>query len=147
MSNEAICILLVEDNPDHAELVMKALSRARLMNQIFWVKDGEECLHFLFHEGTYTENGKAPRPGLILLDIRLPKVDGLEVLRRIKANQNLHSIPVVMLTTSDLGEEVKEAYRLGANSYVTKPVRFGEFVEKIQAVELYWLLTNIPPKD
>jgi DNA-binding response OmpR family regulator len=147
MTNEPICILLVEDNPDHAELVMKALGRARLMNQIFWVKDGEECLHFLLHEGAYANGTNAPKPGLILLDIRLPKIDGLEVLRRIKANKDLHTVPVVMLTTSDLGEEVKEAYRLGANSYVTKPVRFSEFVEKVQAVELYWLLTNIPPKD
>ena len=146
MNNEGISILLVEDNPDHAELVMKALGRAKLMNQIFWVKDGEECLQFLSHEGIYANGKNAPRPGLILLDIRLPKVDGLEVLRRVKKNHNLQSIPVVMLTTSDLGDEVKEAYRLGANSYVTKPVRFSEFVEKVQAVELYWLLTNIPPK-
>ncbi|MGH7829976.1 MAG: response regulator [Candidatus Binatia bacterium] len=147
MKAEVIAILLVEDNPDHAELAIKALARAKLVNKVFWVKDGEECLHFLFHEGIYADGANAPKPGLILLDIRLPKVDGLEVLRRIKKDPNLQSIPVVMLTTSDLGDEIKEAYQLGANSYVTKPVRFTEFVEKVQAVELYWLLTNVPPRD
>ena len=147
MTRHAPPILLVEDNPDHAELTTKALQRGKLANRIHWVKDGEEALHYLFHEGAYSNGKSAPRPGLILLDIRLPKVDGFEVLRRVKADQGLCSVPVVMLTTSDRGEEVSEAYRLGANSYITKPVRFSEFIEKIEAVEIYWLLTNKLPDE
>ena len=142
MTHQPISILLVEDNPDHAELTIEALRRGRLANQVFWVKDGEAALHFLFHEGVYADAANAPRPGLILLDIRLPKVDGLDVLRRIKEEPGLRSIPIVMLTTSDREEEVARAYGLGANSYITKPVRFTEFIEKVQVVEMYWLLTN-----
>ena len=145
MSSQQISILLVEDNPDHAELTMTALKRGRLANEIFWVKDGEAALHYLFHEGIYGNGARAPKPGLILLDIRLPKVDGLEVLRRVKADPETGAIPVVMLTTSDRPEEVGEAYRSGANSYITKPVRFAEFMEKVETVELYWLLTNTLP--
>ncbi len=145
MSPQPIAILLVEDNPDHAELTMAALKRGKLANQIFWVKDGEAALHFLFREGIYGNGASAPKPGLILLDIRLPKVDGLEVLGRVKAHPELSAIPVVMLTTSDRPEEVGEAYRLGANSYITKPVKFAEFMEKVETVELYWLLTNTLP--
>ena len=147
INKQTVPVLLVEDNPDHAELTMKTLSRGKLLNKIYWVKDGEEALHFLFHEGIYKNGSDAPRPGLILLDIRLPKVDGIEILRRVKHDPNLSAIPVVMLTTSDRGEEVSESYRLGANSYITKPVRFAEFVEKIETVELYWLLTNTLPKE
>jgi len=145
MGSNGIPLLLVEDNPDHAELTIKALQKGKLANRIHWVKDGEEALHFLFHEGRYTNQSEAPRPGLILLDIRLPKVDGMEILRRVKADEQLRTIPVVMLTTSDRGEEVAESYRLGANSYITKPVRFSEFIEKIETVEVYWLLTNKLP--
>ncbi len=147
MSPQPISILLVEDNQDHAELTMMALKRGKLRNEIFWVKDGEAALHYLFRQGIYSNGADAPRPGLILLDIRLPKVDGLEILRQVKADGELSSIPVVMLTTSDRGEEVAEAYRLGANSYITKPVRFAEFIEKVEAVELYWMLTNTPPDN
>ena len=147
MTRHAPPILLVEDNPDHAELTTKALQRGKLANRIHWVKDGEEAVHYLFHEGAYSNGSSAPKPGLILLDIRLPKVDGFEVLRRVKADPGLCSVPVVMLTTSDRGEEVAEAYRLGANSYITKPVRFAEFIEKIEAVEIYWLLTNKLPDE
>ena len=142
MKHNGISILLVEDNPDHAELTIKALKRGKLANRICWVKDGEEALQFLLHEGSYANEGDAPRPGLILLDIKLPKVDGLEVLGRVKKIPELQLIPIVMLTTSERDEEVGEAYRLGANSYITKPVKFTEFVEKVQAVEMYWFLTN-----
>lgn len=147
MNDKGTSILLVEDNPDHAELTIRALKRGKLANQIHWIKDGEEALQFLFHEGSYANGGNAPRPGLILLDVKLPKLDGLEVLGRVKKDQELQSIPIVMLTTSERDEEVEEAYRLGANSYVTKPVKFTEFVEKVQAVEMYWLLTNTPPEN
>jgi len=145
LNKQAVPVLLVEDNPDHAELTMKTLSRGKLLNRVYWVKDGEAALQFLYHEGIYADGADAPRPGLVLLDIRLPKVDGIEILRRVKQDPKLNSIPVVMLTTSDRGEEVTESYRLGANSYITKPVRFAEFIEKIETVELYWLLTNTLP--
>lgn len=146
MTSHPIPILLVEDNPDHAELTMQALKRSKLINQIFHVKDGEEALQFLFRQGPYADREKEPRPGLILLDLRLPKADGLEVLRRVKADPALRSIPTVMLTTIEEREEMKKAYELGANSYVTKPVQFSEFMEKVQAIGLYWLLTNAQPQ-
>jgi two-component system response regulator len=140
-------ILLAEDNPDHAELTKKALQRANLANEIFHVKDGEEALQFLFNEGPYAGRKDGVKPALIILDLRMPKVDGLGVLRRIKQDPDLKSIPTVMLTTIEDKEEMNEAYALGANSYVTKPVQFTEFAEKVKLVGLYWLLTNARPKD
>ncbi len=139
-------ILLVEDNEDHAELTLKALENGNLVNRIFWVKDGEEALDFLSHRGRFADGTAAPRPGLILLDINLPKVDGHEVLRRIKGDESLRAIPVVMLTTSDRDDEVAASYRAGANSFVTKPVKVAEFVERIKALKLYWVLTNRLPE-
>ncbi|MFQ5830047.1 MAG: response regulator [Candidatus Methylomirabilia bacterium] len=144
--NDALSILLVEDNPDHAELTLRALDTGSLINRVFWVKDGEEALDFLCHRGRYANGAQAPRPALILLDIKLPKLDGHEVLRQIKGDERLRSIPVVMLTTSDRGDEVKECYAAGANSFVTKPLRFAEFVERIRAVKLYWMLTSQLPE-
>lgn len=141
-----VTILLVEDNPDHAELTRRALASGRMINTIMWVKDGQEALDFLFRRGTYSDPAAAPRPGLILLDIRLPKVDGLKVLREIKDDPELQRIPVVMLTTSAREDEVSECYRAGANSFVTKPVQFPDFVQKIQAIKLYWMLTSHLPE-
>jgi CheY-like chemotaxis protein len=138
-------ILLVEDNPDHAELTLKALKDGNLLNAIAWVKDGEEALDFLYHRGRYADPTTAPRPELILLDIQLPKVDGHEVLRRIKADEALRAIPVVMLTTSEREDEIGQSYKAGANSFVSKPVRFADFVEKVKSVKLYWVLTNLLP--
>ncbi len=138
-------ILLIEDNQDHAHLTHRALKEGNLLNEIFWVKDGQEALDFLFRRGRYTDPAAAPRPGLILLDIKLPKINGFEVLRRIKTDESLHSIPVVMLTTSDRDEEVKASYQAGANSYVCKPVKFAEFVQQVKSVKLYWVLTNVLP--
>lgn len=138
-----VSILLVEDNQDHAELTLKALQNG---NQVFWVKDGEEALDFLQRKNRWGGANVAPRPGLILLDINLPKVGGHEVLKRIKADESLRSIPVVMLTTSDRDEEVAASYRAGVNSFVTKPVRFSEFVERIKNVKGYWVLTNRLPE-
>lgn len=138
-------ILLVEDNPDHAELTLKALKDGNLLNTMFWVKDGEEALDFLFHRGRYTHPTSAPRPELILLDLQLPKIDGHEVLRRIKADDGLRTIPVVMLTTSDREDEVCQSYRAGANSFVSKPVRFTDFVARVKDLKLYWVLTSHLP--
>lgn len=143
--HRGVTILLVEDNPDHAELTLRALREGNLLNELFWVKNGEEALDFLHRRGPYGNGASAPRPGLVLLDIKLPKVDGLEVLRRIKGDQELRSIPVVMLTTSEEDHEVTESYKTGANSFVSKPVRFSEFVEKIKALKLYWVVTNRLP--
>ncbi len=141
---KAVTILLVEDNPDHAELTLRALKDGNMLNEVFWVKDGAEALDFLEHRGPYTDPANAPRPGLILLDINLPKVDGHEVLRRIKADDALRTIPVVMLTTSARDDEVCNCYKGGANSYMCKPVRFTEFMERVRTIKLYWLLSSLP---
>jgi CheY-like chemotaxis protein len=143
--HRAVNILLVEDNRDHADLTRRALKEGNLLNEIFWVKDGEEALDFLFRRGRYTDPAAAPRPGLILLDIKLPKLGGHEVLRQVKNDEVLRSIPVVILTTSDRDEEVKASYLAGANSYVCKPVKFAEFVAQVKSVKLYWVLTNMLP--
>ena len=140
-----IDVLLVEDNPDHAELTLKALKDGNVLNEIVWVKDGEAALDFLYHRGRYADATKAPRPGLILLDLRLPKVDGHEVLRQIKGDEDLRSIPVVMLTTSEREDEISQSYKAGANSFVSKPVRFADFVERVRSLKLYWVLTNVLP--
>lgn len=142
---QAVPILLVEDNPDHAELTMTALQDGGLANPIYWVKDGEEALDFLFRRGAYADPSTSPRPGLILLDLRLPKRDGLEVLQHIKADPSLAAIPVVILTTSKRDEEVVRGYQLGANSFVSKPVDFLDFMETVRQVKMYWLLTNRLP--
>lgn len=138
----SIDILLVEDNPDHAELTRRALEDGVLVHQIHWARDGDEALDFLFRKGAYAD---AHRPSLVLLDINLPKVSGLEVLKEIKLSEELRVIPVIMLTTSDLEEEIFESYMFGSNSFVTKPVKFDEFFEKVASLKLYWLLTNKGP--
>lgn len=141
--HKAVSILLVEDNIDHAELTRRALRSGNMLNDVHWAKDGEEALDFLYQRGRFADPAAAPRPALILLDIKLPKVDGLKVLRQIKGDPSLRTIPVVMLTTSGQSDDVTEAYGAGANSFVTKPVSFREFVEKIQTLKLYWMLTNV----
>lgn len=141
--HRVVNILLVEDNPDHAELTLRSLKDGNVVNEVSWVKDGQEALDFLYQRGRYAQG--VPWPGLILLDIRLPKIDGHEVLRQIRSDDRFRSIPIVMLTTSDLEDEVSECYRAGANSFVSKPVRFAEFVEKVKAIKLYWVLTSLLP--
>jgi CheY-like chemotaxis protein len=132
-----LSILLVEDNQDHAELTLKALGNGNARHRVFWVKDGEEALDFLMR--------KNPRPSLVLLDVNLPKVNGHEVLRRIKSDDTLRVIPVVMLTTSDCDADISASYHAGANSFVTKPVGFADYVECIKAVKMYWIQTNRLP--
>jgi len=145
MKGNPVNILLVEDNEDHAELTLRALRSNNLINEVYVVKDGEEALDFVYHRGKYADVKEFPLPGLILLDISLPKVSGLEVLETLKGDPQLKVIPVIMLTTSEREEEIARSYAGGANSYVTKPVDFEEFVKKITEIKLYWTITNSLP--
>ena len=138
-------ILLVEDNPTDAELAIRALKKNNLANKLVWVKDGAEALEFLFATGAYSERQVVNGPKIILLDLRLPKVDGMEVLRRIKGDERTRTIPVVVLTSSKEDRDVAESYQLGVNSYISKPVEFDEFVKTVSELGLYWLLVNHPP--
>ncbi|ADE11566.1 response regulator [Sideroxydans lithotrophicus] len=138
-------ILLVEDNPTDAELAIRALKRSNLANKLVWVKDGAEALDFIFAKGAYSDRQVANGPKVILLDLRLPKVDGMEVLRMVKADARTHTIPVVVLTSSKEDRDVAESYQLGVNSYISKPVEFDEFAKTVSELGLYWLLVNRPP--
>jgi len=146
MKGKPVDILLVEDNPDHAELTIKALKQNNVSNEIYIVNDGQEALDFMYHHGKYADEKNFPRPGLILLDIKLPKVDGIEVLKQLKDDPQFKSIPVIMLTTSDRDEEIAKSYAGGANSYVVKPMDFEEFMKKVRELKLYWTITNSLPK-
>lgn len=140
-----INILLVEDNPDHAILTKRVLEDYKVANDVYLVEDGADALDYIYRRGKYSNGNSAPRPGLILLDVKLPKIDGFEVLKQLKNDPEYSSIPVVMLTTSACDEEVARGYAEGANSYVTKPVRFDEFAEKIKNIGLYWgLISSVP---
>jgi two-component system, response regulator len=141
---EPVEILLVEDNPQDAEITLRALKRANLANHVQWLKDGEEALEFLFSQGQY-EDQPRPRPRVMLLDIKMPKVDGLEVLRRLKADGRTRSIPVVMLTSSKEERDLLRSYDLGVNSYLVKPVDFQRFSEEVTHVGYYWVAMNQTP--
>jgi two-component system, response regulator len=138
-------VLLVEDNPQDAELTIRALKRHNLANRLFHVEDGAEALDFLFGRGKY-EGRVAGSPKVVLLDLKLPKVNGLEVLRAMKGDAHLQTIPVVMVTSSAEHPDVKAAYDLGANGYVIKPVQFDSFMEAMSKVGIYWLMVNHPLK-
>ena len=134
-------ILLVEDNPDDVDLTMRALRRSHLMNEVVVMKNGADALEFLFQEGRYARRDPEP-PQLVLLDINLPKVSGLEVLKRMREREATRLLPVVMLTTSNEERDVLQSYRSGANSYVRKPVSFADFTEAVAQLGLYWLVLN-----
>ena len=138
-------ILLVEDNTCDAELAIRAFKKQQLANGIFHVKDGQEALEFLFGTGAYAERDLKDQPKVVLLDVKLPKVDGLEVLRRIKTDETTKMIPVVMLTSSLENGDLAESYKLGANSYIVKPMDSETFEEAIAKLGLYWLLLNKLP--
>ena len=142
---EKVDILLVEDNPTDAELTMRALRKSKLANHMTWVKDGAEALEFIFRSGAYAGRPDE-NPKLILLDLKLPKVDGIEVLKRIKADERTRIIPVVMVTSSAEGRDVVESYKLGVNSYVVKPVDFDQFSDTVAKAGLYWMLMNKAPE-
>lgn len=146
MDLDEIEILLVEDNPTDAELTIRALKKKNLTNKLVWVKDGAEALDFLFARGSYSDRSKEGLPKLVLLDLRMPKVDGLEVLQQIKADERTRKIPVVVLTSSKEDKDIVDSYELGVNSYVSKPVEFDEFTDAISTLGLYWMLLNKPPE-
>ena len=138
-------ILLVEDNPDDVELTMMALKENNIANRIDVVSDGAEALDYIFCRGKYEERDKDAMPAVILLDLRLPKLDGLEVLKRIRADQSTRLVPVVILTSSKEEQDLIEGYESGANSYIQKPVDFNQFTEAVKTLGLYWLVMNEPP--
>jgi two-component system response regulator len=143
---EAVDILLVEDNPQDAELTTRALKKNNLANRLITVEDGAEALDFIFCRGKYATRNNGQSPKVVLLDLKLPKVSGLEVLRALKQDEKTRSIPVVIVTSSREDPDIKTAYALGANSYVVKPVEFDAFAESVSSLGLYWLLVNQPPK-
>lgn len=145
MHGEPLTILLVEDNPDHAELVMRNMADFQVANTIIHVEDGEMALDYLYGRGRYADRQRFPVPHLMLLDLRLPKIDGLEVLREVKTNESLRPLPVVILTTSDAERDMAMAYDYHANSYVTKPVVFEEFSKLLKDLGFYWLAWNKRP--
>lgn len=138
-------ILLVEDNPNDAELALRALKKNNLANKVVRVSDGEEALDYIFAQKAFASRNKLNIPRLILLDLKLPKIDGLEVLKIIKADKVTSLIPIVVLTSSREENDMVESYRLGVNSYIVKPVDFDKFIEAVRNIGLYWLLLNQQP--
>lgn len=144
--SDVVEVLLVEDNPRDAELTIRALKKHNLANRLFHVGDGAEALDFLFGRGNYEGRRTDVSPKVVLLDLKLPKVNGLEVLRSMKNDPRLHTIPVVMVTSSAEDPDIRAAYDLGANGYVIKPVQFDSFMEAMSKVGVYWLMVNHPLK-
>lgn len=140
--NEQVEILIVEDNPNDYELASRALKKIKLANKVHWVKDGVEALDFLFCTGAYEERSIGHMPRLVLLDLKLPKIDGIQVLAKIKSDERTKRIPVVMLTSSQEECDIVESYKLGVNSYIVKPVDFQKFVETVSEAGFYWMLIN-----
>lgn len=146
MNNNQVEILLVEDNVNDAEMAIRALKKQNLANNLVHVEDDEEAIDFLFAKGKFTDRQTAQAPKIILLDLKLPKIDGLEVLKIIKETDNLKYIPVIVLTSSKEEKDIIESYKLGVNSYIVKPVDFDKFVEAVGHLGLYWLLLNQAPE-
>lgn len=145
MTEQPVEILLVEDNPNDVELTLHALKKHNLANRIHVVRDGAKALDFIFGSGAYAGRRLEDRPKVILLDLKLPLVDGLEVLERIKSDPRTRAIPVVVLTSSREEPDIARSYELGVNSYIVKPVDFQQFTEAVRNLGLYWLLLNQPP--
>jgi two-component system response regulator len=139
-------ILLVEDNPQDAELTIRALKKYNLANKLYLVEDGVEVLDFIFCRNKYSKRDYSNLPKVVLLDLKLPKVDGLEVLRILKSDERTKALPIVVLTSSCQDPDIREAYKLGVNSYVVKPVDFDQFAEAVSKLGLYWLLLNELPR-
>jgi two-component system, response regulator len=144
-SSEAVEILLVEDNASDAELTLHALQKSKLVNRIQLVRDGEEALDFLFCRGQFSDRRFDSAPSLVLLDLKLPKVDGLQVLQQAKSDPRTRTIPIIILTSSKEEQDLVRSYHLGVNSYIQKPVNFSDFQEVVRHLGMYWLLTNTKP--
>jgi CheY-like chemotaxis protein len=143
---QPIKILLVEDNVQDIEITQRAFAKGRVRNELTVVRDGEEAIDYLYHRGKYQDPATSPRPGMILLDLNLPKVGGLEVLQQIKKDAQLKQIPVIVLTVSQREEDVVRSYDLGVNTYIQKPVEFDNFMRVVNAVHEYWILiATLPP--
>jgi len=145
MSAERVEMLLIEDNPDEAELTIRSLKKNNLANHLIHIDDGEKALDFIFSQGEYSNNTALMRPKLILLDLNLPKVDGLEILKRVKSDDRTKTIPVVVLTSSKEERDIIESYKLGVNGYIVKPVDFNSFTKAVADIGMYWLILNEPP--
>ena len=144
MKNEEIEIVLVEDNPDDAELTIRALKKGNITNSLIHLTDGAEALEFIFCTGKFSDRSNNIKPKLILLDLNMPKVNGIEVLQRLKSDEHTKTIPVVVLTSSREDPDVQACYKLGVNSYIVKPVGFANFTKAVSEVGLYWVLQNHP---
>ena len=143
---QPVKILLVEDNVQDIEITQRAFAKGRVRNELTVVRDGEEAIDYLYHRGKYQDPATSPRPGMILLDLNLPKVGGLEVLQQIKRDDQLKQIPVIVLTVSQREEDVVRSYDLGVNTYIQKPVEFENFMRVVNAVHEYWILiATLPP--
>ncbi|MEX2574944.1 MAG: response regulator [Balneolaceae bacterium] len=145
MSDKKVEVLLCEDNKRDADLTLRALKKRKLANNVVWVKNGEQALHYLFAEGKYKDRSVKDTPGVILLDLKMPKIGGIEVLREVRSNPDTRHIPVVIMTSSEEEQDVLQSYDLGVNSYIVKPVNFVKFMDSISDVGFYWLLLNKPP--
>lgn len=146
MPESYVEILLVEDSPHDVELTMHALRKHQLANQIHVARDGAEALDFLFCRGSYAGRSITDPPKVVLLDLKLPRIDGMEVLRQVRANPDTQALPVVVLTSSREERDVIESYQLGVNSYIVKPVDFVQFTDTVRQIGLYWVLFNEPPQ-
>lgn len=144
MGKDTFVVLMAEDNKHDIIATKRAWKEGKITNQLYIVKDGEECMDYLHKRGKYTEDGSAPRPGLILLDIKMPKMDGLEVLKQIKESDDFRRLPVVILTTSKNEEDKFRSYDLGVNAYVMKPVGFEGLTDAIKTINLFWELVELP---
>jgi CheY-like chemotaxis protein len=144
MNKRTFVILMAEDNEHDVLATRRAWKRNNIVNPLHVVRDGEECLDYLYQRGKYSEPGSAPQPGILLLDIKMPKMDGLAVLTHIRADEKLRRLPVIILTTSKTEEDRLKSYDLGANAYITKPVGFDNLAEAVKAIHLFWELVELP---
>lgn len=144
--NKDIEIVIIEDNPNDAELMLRSLRKNNLANSMIVLEDGEQALDYLFRRGQYADSDSSEGPKVVFLDLKLPKVDGLEVLKQVKSNMQTKKIPVIIVTSSKEDPDIATAYELGANSYIVKPVNFDNFVETINQLGMYWLLVNETPR-
>ena len=145
MVESEVEILLIEDNPNDAELAIRALTKNKIKNKLIHLNDGEIALEFLFGTGRYEGRNVLKKPKVILLDLKMPKVGGIELLKKIKANDNTKNIPVVVLTSSKENPDIEQSYALGANSYIVKPVDFDNFIKAVSDIGFYWMILNEPP--